>query len=294
MRVIHTPSLADLTTLRLGGRAVALVCPESDEDIARLYETLSQLGGTPFMLGRGSNILAKDGTLNVTLVRLCTETTPVFAGRDDEGRVHIRVNAGCALPRLLAWCAARGLSGLEGLAGIPGEVGGALRMNAGSYGTNFTDRVTAVELTSSRTGRRRLAKDALHPTYRHTALPDDGPDTLILGVELALAASTREAVLAGMRHHLRQKAATQPVRAHSAGCTFANPTGFSAGRILDELGFKGKQIGGMAFSAMHANFLINLGNGTSEEALELIDRARETVWRERRIRLHLEVKLLPC
>ncbi len=294
MRVIHAPSLADLTTLRLGGHAVALVCPESDEDIARLYETLSRLGGVPFMLGRGSNILARSGALDVTLVRLRTEATPVFAGKDADGRARVRVNASCALPRLLAWCAARGFSGLEGLAGIPGEVGGALRMNAGSYGTSFTDCVTGVELLSPRTGRRQLAGDALCPAYRHTTLPDDGPDTLILNVELALNVSTRAAVLAAMRQHLRQKADTQPVRAWSAGCTFANPEGLSAGRILDELGFKGKRIGGMAFSPMHANFLVNLGNGTSEEALELIACARETVWRERHIRLHLEVKLLPC
>ena len=294
MRVIHAPSLADLTTLRLGGRAVALVCPESDEDVARLYETLAQLGGKPFMLGRGSNILAKDGELDVTLVRLCTEATPVFAGSAGEGQALVRVNAGCALPRLLAWCAARGFSGLEGLAGIPGEVGGALRMNAGSYGTSFTDRVAGVEIISPRTGRKQITREALQPAYRHTTLPDDGEDVLILGVELALTVSTREAVLAAMRQHLRQKAATQPVRAHSAGCTFANPAGLSAGRLLDELGFRGKQLGGMAFSSMHANFLINLGNGTSAEALELIDRARETVWRERHIELHLEVRLLPC
>ena len=294
MRIIHTPSLADLTTLRLGGRAVALVCPESDEDLARLYETLSQLGGTPFMLGRGSNLLASDGKLDVTLVRLSTDTTPAVLGRDENGLVRIRVNAGCALPRLLAWCAARGLSGLEGLAGIPGEVGGALRMNAGSYGTSFTDRVIGVELLSPRTGRQCISRDALHAAYRHTTLPEDGPDTLILGVELALTTSTRESVLTAMRQHLRQKAATQPIRARSAGCTFANPVGLSAGKLLDELGFKGKRIGGMAFSTMHANFLINTGNGTSEEAMELIEQARNAAWQERHIQLHLEVKLLPC
>lgn len=294
MRVIHAPLLADLTTIRLGGRAVALVHPESDEDVARLGETLAQLGGVPFMLGRGSNILARDGDLGVTLVQLRTEPTPVFTGRNAQGQSKIRVNAGCALPRLLAWCAARGFSGLEGLAGIPGEVGGALRMNAGSYGTSFTDCVTSVDVFSPRTGHSHVGREELQAAYRHTTLPDDGPDMLILSVELALTSSTREAVLNTMRQHLQQKAATQPVRACSAGCTFANPAGLSAGRLLDELGFKGKQIGGMAFSPMHANFLINLGNGTSTEALELIDCARQAVWRERHIELDLEVRLLPC
>ncbi len=293
MRIIPAPSLADMTTIRLGGHAVALVRVEQDADLDLLEPTLARLGGMPFMIGRGSNLLARDGELPVTLVHVDLDATPRIIGKTPAGEVLVQAGAGCPLPRLVAWSAARGLSGLEPLSGIPGELGGALRMNAGSFGASFTDRVTEVLLFSPHAKLRAVPREQLAPGYRHTIFPDDSPDTLVLATTLALTPKDRRSCLEGIRSHIRRKAAVQPVRAMSAGCAFANPEGASAGKLLDQAGFRGKRLGGMEFSPVHANFLVNRGTGTSAEALELLHMAQERVKEQFGIALSLEVKVLP-
>jgi len=294
MQIIDAPSLAALTTLRLGGRAIALVRPEERKDLDDLARTLEKLGGMPFMLGRGSNLLAKDGALPLVLVRPPLWQPPAIIGKTDDERILVRADSATPLPRLLAWSAKRGLAGLENLTGIPGEVGGALRMNAGSYGSSFCDVVAAAELFSKTTGVRLIARDAMQPGYRHTVLPGDEEPQLILSVTLALKPERPEMIRLIMRERMRRKEATQPIRAWSAGCAFANPEGDSAGRLLDSLGYRGKQFGGMAFSEKHANFLINTGSGTAAQAFELLDEAREAVRQAYQINLRFEVKVLPC
>ena len=292
MRIINAPVLAELTTIRLGGPAIALLIVEGEADLERLAFELKRLGGRPFMMGRGSNLIAADDALPITLVGLSPHVSPALLGEED-GIAHVHVSAGCPLPKLISWCARRGLSGLEGLAGIPGQVGGALRMNAGSFGTSFTDVVTQVQLYSPRLGCRTLTRDAIQPSYRHTTFPGDSDDTLILSARLKLACSDPSICRDKVKAHLLRKASVQPVHAHSAGCAFANPPGQSAGKLLDAAGFKGKSLGGMAFSEKHANFLVNLGHGTSSQAMELLHIAQETIMQRFGISLSLEVKILP-
>ena len=134
MREIMRPSLAERTTLRLGGTAIAELILEDAADLAALPERLRALGGSPLILGAGSNILARDGELPLVLLRPRFMRGPEIAGGKD-GKILVRVGAGVPLPRLLRFCAGHGLSGLEGLVGIPGSVGGAVAMNAGSFGT---------------------------------------------------------------------------------------------------------------------------------------------------------------
>ena len=134
MREVMRPSLAERTTLRLGGTAIAELVLEDAADLAALPERLRALGGSPLILGAGSNILARDGDLPLVLLRPRFMRGPEIAGEKD-GKILVRVGAGVPLPRLLRFCAGQGLSGLEGLVGIPGSVGGAVAMNAGSFGT---------------------------------------------------------------------------------------------------------------------------------------------------------------
>ena len=131
MREIPRPSLAERTTLRLGGTAIAELVLEDAADLAALSGRLRALGGSPLILGAGSNILARDGDLPLVLVRPRFMQGPDIVGEKD-GKILVRVGAGVPLPRLLRFCVAQGLSGLEGLVGIPGSVGGAVAMNAGS------------------------------------------------------------------------------------------------------------------------------------------------------------------
>ena len=133
MREILSPSLAERTSLHLGGRAIAELVLERAEDYPLLAERLQQLGGSPYIIGAGTNLLARDGELPVVLLRSAIKEGPEIVW-ESEARAHVRAGAGVPLPRLLGFCARRGLGGLEGLVGIPGSVGGAVAMNAGSYG----------------------------------------------------------------------------------------------------------------------------------------------------------------
>ncbi len=288
----HAPSLAEKTTLRIGGRAIAEVLLHTPEDCLRLPETVRALGGTAYILGAGSNILARDGELPLVLVRPALREAPVLTPHDET--TLVRVGAGVRLPRLLGFCAAQGLSGLEGLCGIPGTVGGAVAMNAGSYGTETCSHLYSVEVFTPERGVQTYFADDLEYGYRHFVLKEKIGDFIILGATFDLTHAESGGIKKHMSLNFFKKKSTQPVSAYSAGCVFKNPeTGLSAGKLLDQAGFRGKKCGGMAFSDMHANFLINEGQGTSAAAFDLIAQAQDAVARQFGIALELEVRVIP-
>lgn len=291
MQVRHDVSLAARTTLKLGGTALAEVLVERAEELPRLPETLYGLGGRPLVLGHGSNVLARDGALPVVLVRLAPAEEPAILSREGDV-VRLRAPAGMRLPGLLAFCAGQGLSGFEGLAGIPGTVGGALAMNAGSYGVSFCDRLVAADIWTPEKGAIRLTAGQWRAGYRFFKPAGVAGWYLALAVELDLVAAAPEAVREAVRETYGKKKATQPILEATAGCVFKNPAGESAGRLLDQAGFKGRRLGGMGFSERHANFLVNHGGGTAGEALTLLDEARSAVSERFGVQLALEVEVL--
>lgn len=292
LKVLDGPWLAQRTTLRLGGRALAEVHVASRAGLDGLPRTLERLGGVPVLLGCGSNILAADGELPCVIVSVGTDDAPAVIHESGSG-VVVRVGAAVRLPRLLGQLAAWGLSGLEGLAGIPGSVGGAVAMNAGSYGCEFGPALRSVQVFSPVLGLMDVAPEGFEYAYRHFSLRGHAGWFVVTGVDVALRRGDSAEIAKTMRANYMQKKTTQPVLAHSAGCVFRNPApGVSAGRLIDEAGLRGKSIGGMAFSSVHANFLVNEGEGTSEQAFELLELARAIVNERHGIRMDLEVKVL--
>lgn len=292
MRCKSAPSLAQLTTLNMGGTAVALLEPESRQDLEHLPERLRQEGGVPFVLGRGSNILAHDGRLPYALIQWQIEQT-LTAMPVAHNRLRIQAGANVPLPRLVAFGAGHGCEVLAGLAGIPGQVGGAVAMNAGSCGVEFARLVRWMTVFTPERGIEILGVDDFSPGYRHTAYTAPASWRLVLDVTLELETTSRAAALKSVGEHIHRKATIQPVRAASAGCVFRNPEGQSAGKLLDTCGFRGKVLGGVGFSPQHANFLVNLNNGTAGEALELLAQATEAVRKTHGVALEPEVRFLP-
>jgi UDP-N-acetylmuramate dehydrogenase len=295
-QILPGPSMRERTTLRLGGRVqaeVVLSCEPHDlEGPERLPELLRSLGGRALALGRGSNILAREGELDLVLVRLRQKPEPRLEQMAD-GQGLVVAPAGMSLPRMLHWLAARGLSGLEGLAGVPGTVGGAVAMNAGSFGSVFGDRLQRV-LVFGEAGAEWIGSAGFETGYRHFQLRDRRGFFLVAAAELLLVPGRTQDIRSAMRANLARKRATQPITAWSAGCAFKNPAPEApAGMLLERAGFKGREHGGMTFSAMHANFLVNTGRGHSDAALELIEMAREKVLEQSGYELELEVKLCP-
>ncbi|MBP3733694.1 MAG: UDP-N-acetylmuramate dehydrogenase [Desulfovibrio sp.] len=295
MREVRNPSLSAITTLGLGGTCSLELTVSSRDDLAAMDDRIRELGLPVYVVGRGSNIFGLDGSHEAVLVRPAFTDGPAVLGDETaDGGVLVSCGAGISLPVLLAFLREKGLSGMEGLAGIPGTVGGAVAMNAGSFGTSTAESLDSVEIWSG--GRLvRLTPDACETGYRHFRPRGLAGSFLVVSAVFRLSRSTSQDVAAGMQHNFQMKKSRQPITARSAGCVFRNPAcGVSAGALLERAGFRGRRKGSVALSEQHANFLVNLGGGTSAEALALLEEARTAVRAMAGVELDFEVRFLPC
>ncbi len=288
--------LAGLTTLRLGGFPLAEIRVENLADYDLLSPLLEKEGVDVRVLGGGSNLLAADEKLPFAVIRPLNGMgqPPESAGPDlstGEERRLIRVQGGLRMPALLAWCASQGLSGLEGLVGVPGRLGGAVAMNAGAYSCSLAPLLQELTVFTPSRGLHRIEKDSWTASYRHFSVMGEHAWFIVAEAVLSLAVKTPAEVRARMAENIASKKSTQPIAAHTAGCVFKNPEGQSAGKLLDKAGMKGTGRGGMRFSNMHANFLVNEDNGCCAAALDLIDEAKEKVARTTGVNLEMEIKV---
>jgi len=221
-------------------------------------------------LGGGSNLLVIDGELPFVVLQLEDHDPDVVI----EGNVA-SVDAAADLGRTVTFCAKHNLGGMEGLIGVPGTVGGALRMNAGAYGTQIGSYVREVKLYRAAARRlETLRGQQISFEYRHTSF---APDDMMLSVKLELPSKPYPEILQGIRICNEKRRASQPLGQKSAGCIFKNPPGASAGRMIDELGLKGFAVGDARVSERHANFFINAGHASAADMLALIAGVRERV-----------------
>ncbi len=291
MHIIHEPLLSKRTTMRLGGKAIAELQISESHDLEMLEETVQRLGGSMFILGAGSNILAADEDLPIVLVRPLYKMAPHIL-ESSQRRVLVRVGSGVRLARLLGVCVKWGLSGLEGLCGIPGTVGGAVAMNAGSFGNTTGEALESVQVYSKETGVVEIERNRFQCAYRNFSITGMPCGFFVLHATFSLTPASMNGIKKRLSHNFFKKKSTQPLRALSAGCVFKNPPGKPAGMLLDMCGFKGKRKGGMFFSPLHANFLINGGNGSAAAAFDLVAEAREAVFQRFDCHLDSEIKVL--
>lgn len=270
-RLRREEPLAKKTTLQVGGAARLYAEPASEADLQALLRIARGRGLAVHMLGRGSNLVVPDEGVDGLVIALAHAHWSAFEPQADGG---VRVGAGLRLKNLCGLAAAAGLVGFEFLEGIPGNVGGALRMNAGAMGGWMFDVVTEVTLMTLDGDVKTLLRAAMHVDYRHCA---ELERAIALGAVLRPAAQSEAAAInakiAGYRHQRRE---TQP-REPSAGCMFKNPPGDSAGRLIDTCGLKGERVGDAEVSRVHANFIVNRGEATGADVLELVRRVRTRV-----------------
>ena len=277
--------LAGKTTLGVGGAARLYAEPANETDLHALVRAAHAIGLRVLPLGRGSNLLVPDEGVDALVLSLRLSYWESFAPLGD-GRV--RVGAGLRLRNLCGLAAKAGLAGFEFLEGIPGNVGGALRMNAGAMGGWMFDVVESVEFVTLAGERRMLPKAEMHVDYRHCAE---------LQSAIALAATLRPAKLgesaevsAQMDAYRDKRKKSQP-REPSAGCIFKNPPGDSAGRLIDAAGLKGERVGDAEVSAVHANFIVNQDHARAADVIELVRKVRARVEQAHGVRLEPEVLL---
>ena len=276
---------AELTSLRVGGAIDWVISPKTEEQAAELIGELEKNDIAWRPLGSGSNVLADDGEHHYVIVSLKDlKSAPKFDGE------RVSVSAGYSLPRLCVDAARHDLSGIEGLNGIPGTVGGALWMNAGAYDQEIGTVVETVRV--ARDGRvTEIPGSEVQWNYRHTSFREG---ELLLGAKLRLHRDDPKKIRERMEKAKGQRMATQPHGTRSAGCFFKNAPSspIGTGKMIDDLGMKGTRRGGAVVSEKHANFIVTEGEeAKAADALALAEEIRERVKREHGIDLEFEVEL---
>jgi UDP-N-acetylmuramate dehydrogenase len=262
-------ALADLTSLGIGG-TTDLLRIKKHERIPDLLNLLDSSGVPHRFVGGGSNLLVGDGELPWVILQLVRPEPDVVIDGN-----FAQVDAAADLGRMVTFCAKNDLGGMEGLIGVPGTVGGALRMNAGAYGMQIGSYVREVKLYRAADRKlETLQGDQISFEYRHTSF---APDDMMLAVKLELPSKPFKEILQGIRICNEKRRSSQPLGQKSAGCIFKNPPGASAGRMIDELGLKGLNVGDARVSDRHANFFVNAGNASASEMLTLIADVRQRV-----------------
>src|SRR5208283_3097077 len=276
-------SLAELTYLGMGG-TTDLLRIQKHVAIPELLKLLDEQGVAHKFLGGGSNLLVVDGELPFVVLQLVKGEPEITL----DGNIAT-VDAAADLGRTVTYCAKNNLGGMEGLIGVPGTVGGALRMNAGAYGTQIGTYVREVKVYRAAAREiETLRGGQISFEYRHTSF---APDDMMLAVKLELPSKPYPEILQGIRICNEKRRSSQPLGQKSAGCIFKNPPGASAGRMIDELGLKGLSVGDARVSDRHANFFVNAGRASAADMLTLIADVRERVRKAFGMTLEHEVVL---
>lgn len=286
-RVEFDSPMTQRTTFRVGGNAEALCDVEDMEDLCRILPYILKEEIPYLLVGRGSNLLVRDGGIKGVVILLSGNFSRVEFKKPDGS--DILAGAGLAIADLLIACRQRGLSGLEFLAGIPGTVGGAVAMNAGAFGNEIGAWVREVTLVHPDGECHIMDQSRLRFSYRTL---DIQKGAVIARVSFRLNLENQRIVSERIRGYLVRRKASQPLGDASAGSVFRNPPGDYAGRLIEQAGLKGKRIGGAMVSDRHANFIVNTGGATATDILRLIDLIRKAVMRTGGIQLKLEIHVV--
>lgn len=280
-RLLADQPLAGLTWFRVGGPAQVLFMPEDEADLCYFLANLSGEIGV-LVVGLGSNLIVRDGGVPGVVVRLGRGFNEIAI----EGH---NVRAGAAVPDLRVAQAAQkaGIAGLAFMCGIPGGVGGALRMNGGAYGRETKDALVEARAVDRQSRVHILPNADMGYAYRHCGAPEDFVFTQAL---FAGQNGDSDAIAADMDRITQSRGATQPIKNRTGGSTFKNPPGQKAWQLIDAAGCRGLRIGDAQVSDLHCNFLINLGNATAADIESLGETVRQRVKDNSGVDLQWEIK----
>lgn len=276
--------LAPLTTFRIGGPADLVLVPRTRAGLEAAIVAVRRAGVPLLPIGAGSNLLIAESGFRGVAVKIGSGLAPITVAAD-----RLTADAGRTLPELMRRARSAGLSGLEFAGGIPGSLGGALRMNAGAWQhemSEIADWILGVDPAGEVV---RVDAGQVRWAYRRAHFPEP-----IVILEAGLRLAPLDPAVIGEREEAwhAERRRTQPLGAASAGCVFKNPPGTHAGQLIDQAGLKGVELGGAQVSSVHANFIVNTGGATADQVLALIDRVRERVRAVHGIELELEVEFV--
>ena len=283
-RIEHAP-MSKYTSFRAGGTARELLMPESVEELAEALREAASSGEPWLLLGNGSNTLFMDGEYPGCVIM------PDLGGTIEVSGTGIKASADALLSRLSRTAAAHSLAGLEFAGGIPGSVGGGVFMNAGAYGGELKDCIVSADvLMPPEFELRTLDREELEMGYRHSAVQDMG--CVVVSASFALAEGDKDEIEARMADLASRRSDKQPLEYPSAGSFFKRPKGYFAGKLIEDAGLKGLTVGGAQVSEKHAGFVINTGNATATDIIDLMHAVQDRVLELYGVLLEPEVRLI--
>ncbi len=276
------------TSLRIGGPADVYAIPQ-DLLSARNVLTISKEKEIPFMpIGGGTNLLCRDGGIEGIVISL-NSFRRIEVVEEKDGEITLFVESGTPLQKLVNLSKEKGYTGIEGLAGIPGSVGGAIAGNAGAFGYEIKSVLISTALMNVEGRIKRIRIEDLGLDYRTSNIP---AGSIILSANIRLRKDIPEDVANRIDGFLREKRERQPISERSAGCVFKNPEGTSAGRLIDEAGCKGMRVGDVEVSPMHTNFFINRGEAKASDFIRLMEAVKSKVMEVFGIELEPEIRIV--
>lgn len=273
------------TTFKIGGNARLVIYPENEEQISLFVKTANEENIRIITIGNGSNLLVDDDGIDAC-VMILDDHMGAIRLVDDE---TVFVSAGTLLIKACRFAYDNGLSGLEFAYGIPGSCGGAAFMNAGAYGGEMKDVLYRCDHIDKDGNKGYLEKEQLNLSYRHSAYYDNG--CIITGLYLKLKKGNKAEIKEKMDELMSRRREKQPLEYPSAGSTFKRPEGYFAGALIQECNLKGKRVGGAQVSEKHAGFVINTGNASCNDVLELCKICSDTVYKEKGVMLEMEIRV---
>lgn len=273
------------TTFKVGGPAKIFLVPNSTEELREVLLYCRNNKLEYFILGNGSNLLVSDNGFDGVIIQIFKNLNDIRR----EGN-SFRVMAGALLASISAKACEAGLTGFEFASGIPGTIGGAVIMNAGAYGGEISQVVAEVTVLTEDLQVKVLKKDSLKFGYRKSSVAD--MNAIVLEVLVELREGNQEQIKALMDDLRKKRQEKQPLEFPSAGSTFKRPEGNFAGKLIMDAGFRGYSVGGAQVSEKHCGFVVNKGNASSADVIELTNRIKKKVYEKDKIPLELEIKLL--
>lgn len=288
---IGCPSQRDVpmskyTTFRIGGNASVMLTPTTDEQLASIIKKCKEDNIKPFIIGNGSNMLISDKGLDTVVINMCRPEPKIELVNGDT----VVCDAGATMSKVCNFALENGLTGLEFAFGIPGSAGGAAYMNAGAYGGEMKDVLVECRHIDSDGNFGSLKGEELGLAYRTSAYEHNG--YIITTLVMKLSKGNKDEIRAKMQELLQRRKDKQPLEYPSAGSTFKRPEGYFAGALIEECGLKGYSVGGAQVSEKHAGFVINKGDASAKDVLDLIKYIQDKVLSEKGVTLEPEVRLI--
>lgn len=278
--------MSEHTSFKIGGRAKIFIIPASVDECVKSIELCNSLGVPYHIIGKGTNLLVRDEGIDAAVICISSAMSKIEMISDNE----IYCEAGASLASVCLFALDNSLGGMEFAYGIPGNLGGAIVMNAGAYGGEIKDIIVSCKYIDENGNICEINKDNMDLSYRHSIFSDK--KCCVVSAVLSLSKDDKEVIKEKMTDYISRRKEKQPLDFPSAGSTFKRPEGSYASMLIDQCGLKGFSVGGAKVSEKHAGFVINYNSATCEDVISLVEKIQQIVFEKTGYNLETEIKIM--